>query len=488
MEVCEVSCGRVVDEVRTQGMGTMEAYDVIVIGGGTAGCNAAIRARQLGLSVICIERQRTLGGACLNAGCMPSKALLYASEIYEAARSGEHATLGIEGAPILNLARMMSYKIASVSALAKEVQSLFRKHQVPRLEGEARLAGPGKVIVRRTDGVESILQGKDIVIATGSEPIALPGVGFDHLRILDSTDALALDRVPSHLAIVGAGAIGVEVGSIWRRLGSRVTLVERLDRICPGLDGEVAEALQRFLRRQGLTFKLSTDVVAIDSLTDGVRLKLRPMGADEIDTLDAELVLIAIGRRPITAGLDLESVGLRTDSQGALPHIEHRTAATGIWVIGDATTGPMLAHKGEEEAIACAELIAGLPGHVDYSSIPSVLYTNPEVAMAGRTEEELKAAGVVYKVGRFPFAANARARICGEAEGFVKLLVDAGTNLILGAHLIGPGVGDMISELGVAMEASAICEDLARTCHPHPTRAEALRQAAMDAGGWMMQA
>jgi dihydrolipoamide dehydrogenase len=466
----------------------MSSYDVVIIGGGPGGYNAAIRAGQLGLKVACIEGRETLGGTCLNVGCMPSKALLHASELYEAAVSGELASLGIEMQPTLNLPQMMKQKDASVSALTKGIEFLFRKHKVEWIKGWGRLNGQGRVSVSHADGSSSELQAKDIVIATGSEPTPLAGVSLDNRRILDSTGALALAEVPKHLVVIGAGVIGLELGSVWRRLGSEVTVVEYLDRICPGLDTETAKTLQRTLSKQGMAFKLGTKVMGASATAQGVELSLEPAAGGAVEQLQADYVLVAIGRRPYTEGLGLENVGITPDKRGMLDNQQHRSAVPGIWVIGDVTSGPMLAHKAEDEAIACIERIAGHAAEVNYGAIPSVIYTKPEVATVGLTEEQLKADGRAYKVGKFPFTANSRAKINHEAEGFVKVLADERTDQILGVHIIGPSAGELIGEYCVALEFSASAEDIALICHPHPTRSEALRQAAMDVHGWAMQA
>ncbi|MBC9250288.1 dihydrolipoyl dehydrogenase [Pseudomonas alcaligenes] len=466
----------------------MSVYDVVVIGGGPGGYNAAIRAGQLGLKVACVEGRETLGGTCLNVGCMPSKALLHASELYEAACGAEFATLGIEVKPTLNLAQMMKQKEQSVAALTKGIEFLFRKNKVDWIKGWGRLDGVGKVLVSQADGSQLQLQAKDIVIATGSEPTPLPGVPFDNQRILDSTGALSLPQVPKHLVVVGAGVIGLELGSVWRRLGSEVTVIEYLDRICPGLDGETGKTLQRALSKQGMTFRLGTKVKAAEVTAQGVSLTLEPAAGGELQTLQADHVLVAIGRRPYTTGLGLESVGLSTDRRGQLDNQRHATAVPGIWVIGDVTSGLMLAHKAEDEAIACIERIAGHAAEVNYGVIPGVIYTSPEVASVGKTEEQLKEEGRAYKVGKFPFSANSRAKINHETEGFVKVLADERTDEILGVHMVGPSVSEMIGEYCVAMEFAASAEDIALICHPHPTRSEALRQAAMGVAGWIMQA
>ncbi|WP_448680281.1 dihydrolipoyl dehydrogenase [Pseudomonas nicosulfuronedens] len=466
----------------------MSAYDVIVIGGGPGGYNAAIRAGQLGLKVACVEGRETLGGTCLNVGCMPSKALLHASELYEAAAGGEFANLGIQVKPKLDLAQMMKQKTESVTALTKGVEFLFRKNKVDWVKGWGRIDGPGKVEVTATDGSKTALTAKDIIIATGSEPSPLPGVEVDNQRILDSTGALSIPEVPKHLVVIGAGVIGLELGSVWRRLGAEVTVIEYLDRICPGMDLETAKTFQRALTKQGMSFKLGAKVAQAKVSGKQVSLSVEPAAGGAAESIQADYVLLAIGRRPYTQGLGLDSVGLATDKRGMLENHEHRSSVPGIWVIGDVTSGPMLAHKAEDEAIACVELIAGKAGEVNYDVIPSVIYTHPEVATVGKTEEQLKAEGRAYKVGKFPFTANSRAKINHETEGFVKVLADERSDEILGVHMIGPNVGDMIAEYCVAMEFRGAAEDIARTCHPHPTRSEALRQAAMNVDGWAMQA
>lgn len=466
----------------------MSSYDVVIIGGGPGGYNAAIRAGQLGLKVACVEGRDTLGGTCLNVGCMPSKALLHASELYEAAVGGELATLGIEVKPTLNLPQMMKQKDDSVGALTKGIEFLFRKNKVEWIKGWGRLNGVGKVSVTQADGSRRELSAKDIVIATGSEPTPLPGVTIDNTRILDSTGALSLPEVPKHLVVIGAGVIGLELGSVWRRLGSQVTVVEYLDRICPGLDDETARTLQRTLTKQGMSFKLATKVTGAKASAKGVTLSLEPAAGGASEELKADYVLVAIGRRPYTEGLGLETVGITPDKRGMLENQQHRSGVPGIWVIGDVTSGPMLAHKAEDEAIACIERIAGHAAEVNYGVIPGVIYTKPEVATVGQSEEQLKAQGRAYKAGKFPFTANSRAKINHEAEGFVKVLADERTDQILGVHIIGPSAGELIGEYCVAMEFSASAEDIALICHPHPTRSEALRQAAMNVHGWAMQA
>ncbi|MBX3483914.1 dihydrolipoyl dehydrogenase [Phenylobacterium sp.] len=466
-------------------------YDVVIIGGGPGGYNAAIRAGQLGLRVACVDKGidggGTLGGTCLNVGCMPSKALLHASELYELA-TRDFAGIGIDVAPKLNLKQMQAQKAESVGQLTKGIEFLFKKNKVDRYQGAGKIAGPGKVEVTGADGAVASLAAKDIVIATGSLPSGLPGVEVDNRRILDSTGALSLPEVPGHLVVIGAGIIGLELGSVWRRLGAKVTVVEFLDRITPGMDAEVAKAFQRALAKQGMDFKLGAKVTGAKASKKGVSLTCEPVAGGAAETIEADYVLLAIGRRPYTDGLGLESVGITPDKRGFIETDHWKTSAPGVWAIGDVTHGPMLAHKAEEEAVACIETIAGKAGHVNYGIIPSVVYTYPEVAWVGKTEEELKAEGRAYKAGRFPFTANSRARINHETDGFVKVLADAATDEVLGAHLIGPSVSEMIGEYCVAMEFRAASEDVARTCHPHPTRSEALRQAAMGVEGWTMQA
>ncbi len=465
----------------------MSTYDIVILGGGPGGYNAAIRAGQLGLKAACVEGRATLGGTCLNVGCMPSKALLHASELYEAAAGTEFAHLGIEVKPTLNLAQMMKQKDESVAGLTKGIEFLFRKNKVDWIKGWGHIDGPGKVSVTDAQGNKAELLANDIIIATGSEPTPLPGVTIDNQRILDSTGALSLSEVPKHLVVIGAGVIGLELGSVWRRLGAQVTVVEYLDRICPGTDLEAGKTLQRALGKQGINFKLGTKVTAAIPSPTGVQLSLEAAAGGSAESLEADYVLVAIGRRPFTQGLGLENVGLTTDSRGMLANRGHRTEAAGVWVIGDVTSGPMLAHKAEDEAMACVEQIVGKAGEVNYALIPSVIYTRPELASVGKTEEQLKAEGRAYKVGKFPFSANSRAKINHETEGFAKVLADERTDEVLGVHLVGPSVSELIGEYCVAMEFSASAEDIALTCHPHPTRSEALRQAAMNVEGMATQ-
>ena len=465
----------------------MAQYDVVIIGGGPGGYNAAIRAGQLGLKVACIEGRGTLGGTCLNVGCIPSKAMLHASELYELANK-DFAKMGIDGKVTVNLPVMLQQKADSVLALTKGIEFLLKKNKVDYIKGWGSIAGPGKVAVKAEDGTETVLDTLNIIIATGSEPTPLPGVDVDQKRIIDSTGALVIPEIPKSMVVIGAGIIGLELGSVWRRLGAEVTVVEYLDRITPGMDAETAKTFQRILTKQGVKFKLGTKVTAAKASKTGVALTVEPSAGGAAETLNADYVLVAIGRRPFTKGLGLETVGIVPDKRGFIANDHFKTSAPGVWVVGDATYGPMLAHKAEDDGVACIELIAGKAGHVNYDLVPSVVYTFPEVAWVGKNEEELKAAGIAYKTGKFPFTANSRAKVNHEGEGFVKVLADATTDQILGVHMIGPQVGEMIGEYCVAMEFSASSEDVARTSHPHPTRSEALRQAAMGVEGWTMQA
>ena len=463
-------------------------YDVVIIGGGPGGYNAAIRAGQLGLKVACVEMRETLGGTCLNVGCMPSKALLHASELYEAAGT-EFAGLGIKvGNRELDLPQMMKQKADSVGQLTKGIEFLFKKNKVDWLKGRGRIAGKGQVEVEAADGSKTTVAAKNIIIATGSEPTPLPGVEFVEGKVIDSTGALALSAVPKKLIVIGAGVIGLELGSVWRRLGAEVEVVEFLDKIGAGMDAEVATAFQRGLTKQGMTFRMGTKVTGAKVAKDGVELTVEPAAGGKAETLKGDVVLVAIGRRPYTAGLGLETVGIETDKRGFIANDHFKAGQDGIWVIGDVTHGPMLAHKAEEDAVAAVELIAGKAGHVDYNLVPSVIYTGPEVAWVGKTEEQLKEAGVEFKKGKFPFAANSRAKINHETEGFVKVLADPKTDRVLGVHIYGPQAGELIGAACMTMAFGGASEDIARTSYAHPTRSEALKQAAMGVEGWIMQA
>ena len=455
------------------------AYDLIVIGSGPGGYVCAIRAAQLGLKTAVVEKWPTFGGTCLNIGCIPSKAMLNATELYEEAAE-KFAEMGIKvGGPSVDLAAMLKYKDKGVDGNVKGVEYLFKKNKIDTSRGVARITAPGSVEVISDDGKTQTLQAKAIVIATGSDVARLPGIAIDEKRIVSSTGALSLSKVPQKLLIVGAGIIGLELGSVWRRLGAAVTIVEFLDHILPGIDGEVARQAQRLLQKQGLTFKLSSKVGAIDASGKSLKVKVEPAGG-AAETLEADVVLVAIGRVPYTEGLGLDALGVKTDERGRVvvdPH--YRSSLAGIYAIGDVIAGPMLAHKAEEEGVAVAEILAGQAGHVNYEVIPNVVYTNPEIAAVGKTEEELKAAGVNFLVGKFPFSANARARANLATDGFVKILADAKTDRVLGVHILGPDAETMIAEAAIAMEFGASSEDIARTCHAHPTLSEAMKEAAL---------
>jgi dihydrolipoamide dehydrogenase len=456
-----------------------DSFDVIVIGSGPGGYVCAIRAAQLGLKVACVEKRATLGGTCLNIGCIPSKALLQSSEDFHAAAHKFHDHGIIIDGIKLDLARMQARKGEVVSANVKGVEFLFKKNKVTWLKGAGRVVAPDSVEV---DGTAYAT--KHIVIATGSESVPLPGVDVDEKNIVTSTGGLELDRVPDHMVVIGGGYIGLELGSVWLRLGAQVTVVEHLDRLVPTMDSEVAKTFERVLGKQGMTFRLGTKVTGARTGNDGVALTLEPAKGGASEELRADVVLVAIGRRAYTRDLGLDTVGVALDERGRVKTNEHyATNVPGIWAIGDVIVGPMLAHKAEEEGVALAELLAGQAGHVNYDVIPGVVYTWPEVASIGRTEDELKAAGITYNVGKFPFTANGRARAMGDTDGFVKILADKTTDRILGAHIIGPDAGTLIAELATAMEFGASSEDVARTCHAHPSLNEAVKEAALAVEG-----
>jgi dihydrolipoamide dehydrogenase len=440
----------------------------------------------LGLRTAIVEKRGKLGGTCLNVGCIPSKALLHASEYFEAAKTS-FADMGIlVGTPKLDLARMQSQKLAAVDGLTKGVEFLMKKNKVDYIVGHGRINGAGRVDVTGA-GAPQVLSTKNIVIATGSEVTPLPGVEIDEQRVVSSTGALALEKVPGKLIVIGGGVIGLELGSVWRRLGAQVTVIEYLDRITPTMDAEVSAQFLKILKKQGMAFELSTKVVGVERTRSGVAVQIEAAAGGEKRKLEADVVLVAIGRRPVTEGLGLDTIGVAPDKRGFVAHDGHFRAAPGVYVIGDVTHGPMLAHKAEEEGGAVAQIIAGKWGHVNFDVIPNVIYTNPEVATVGRTEEELKAAGIAYKVGKFPFMANSRARTNHETDGFVKILEDSTTRRVVGAHMVGVGVGELIGEVCVAMEFGASAEDIARTCHAHPTMSEAVREASKGVDGWIMQ-
>jgi dihydrolipoamide dehydrogenase len=457
-----------------------DSFDVVFIGGGPGGYIGAIKAAQLGMKVACVEKRGALGGTCLNVGCIPSKALLHSSHLYHEATHGMEKH-GIKvGKVELDLDAMMDNKDEVVETLTKGIEGLFKKNKVTYLVGHGRIAGPGKVEVELNDGGKQTLETRNIVIATGSESTPLPGIEVDEKRIVSSTGALELAQVPEHLVVIGAGYIGLEMGAVWQRLGSKVTVVEFLDRVTPGMDGEVSKQFQRILAKQGLEFKLNTKVTGVDSKGKKLKVTVEPAKGGDAATIECDIVLVAIGRRPFTAGLGLESVGITPDRRGMIEVDDHfKTSVDGIYAIGDVIRGPMLAHKAEEEGVALAEMLAGQRPHIDYNKIPGVVYTSPEVAAIGRTEEQLKEAGIKYKTGKFPFMANSRARSVGQTDGFVKILADAETDEILGCHIIGADAGTMIGELAVAMEFGASAEDLARTSHAHPTLEEAIKEAAL---------
>ncbi len=464
-----------------------EPFDVVIIGGGPGGYNCAIRAGQLGLKTVCVEMAETLGGTCLNVGCIPSKALLHASEAFAAAKN-DFPAMGIKTGKLdVDLDQMMAQKAETVKGLTQGVAFLLKKNKVTHIQGKGQITGPGKVTVTDADGKTQTLDTKHIVIATGSQPSTLPGIEIDEERIVTNTGALSLKAIPKKLVLIGAGVIGLEMGQVWSRLGADVTVIEYLDRILPGTDNEVAREARKIFKQQGLTFKLSTKVTGVEKLKTKLKVTTEPAKGGAAETLDADIVIVAIGRQPYTEGLGLESVGGKTDRRGVIETTNHFTVAPGVWAIGDCIEGPMLAHKAEDDGAAVAELIAGKAGHVDYNLVPGVVYTNPEIASVGQTEEQLKDAGINYKKGKFPFMANSRARTNHETLGFVKILTEEGTDRILGAHMIGAGVGEMIGEICVAMEFGASSEDIARTCHAHPTKSEAIRQAAMGVEGWTMQ-
>ncbi len=456
-----------------------DTYDLIVIGTGPGGYVCAIRAAQLGMRVAVVEKRATHGGTCLNVGCIPSKALLHASEFFHEAGHG-FAHLGINVKPKLDLEKMQAYKQEGIDGNTTGVAYLLKKNKVDTYQGLGTIAAAGQVHVTPQNGDPQVLSGKAIVIATGSDVAPLPGIEIDENQIVSSTGALELSTVPKKLIVVGAGVIGLELGSVWRRLGSEVLVVEFLDRIVPGIDSEVAKTFQRALKKQGLTFKLGHKVTEATAGPKGVNVTIEPAGGGKTERHTADVVLVAIGRRPFTDGLGLDELSVERDKAGRI-NIDQmfKSSVDGIYAIGDVIAGPMLAHKAEEDGVAFAELLAGQAGHVNYDLIPGVIYTNPEVATVGKTEEELKAADIAYSVGKFPFTANGRAKVNRTTDGFIKVLADAKTDRILGVHMIGTGVGEMIAEAVVIMEFGGSAEDLARICHAHPTMSEAVKEAAL---------
>ncbi len=464
------------------------AYDLIVIGTGPGGYVAAIRAAQLGMKVAVVEKRATHGGTCLNVGCIPSKAMLHASELFEeAGHSFGKMGIGV-GKPKLDLKAMLAFKDQGVDGNVKGVEFLLKKNKIDAVRGAARILAAGKVEVKAEDGKTQTLEAKSIVIATGSDVARLRGIEIDEKRIVSSTGALVLERVPERMLVVGAGVIGLELGSVWRRLGSEVIVVEFLDRILPGMDSEVCRQSQRLFEKQGLRFKLGSKVTAVDTAGKTLKANVEPAkvtgnlgGAAE--TVEADVVLVAIGRVPHTEGLGLDEAGVKRDERGRVAVDAHyATNVPGIYAIGDVIAGPMLAHKAEDEGVAVAEILAGQAGHVNYDVIPNVVYTYPEIASVGKSEDELKAAGIAYTSGKFPFTANGRAKVNLTPDGFVKILADAKTDRVLGVHIVGADAGNMIAEAAIAMEFGAAAEDIARTCHAHPTLPEAVKEAALAVG------
>jgi dihydrolipoamide dehydrogenase len=461
----------------------MATYDLVVIGTGPGGYVCAIRAAQLGMKVAVVEKDATLGGTCLNVGCMPSKSLLYASEMFEEA-GHSFAKMGVSvSAPKLDLPSMMKFKQQGIDGNVKGVEFLMKKNKIDVISGKGKILGTGKVEVAGKDGKTQTVETRNIVIATGSDIARLKGIEIDEKRIVSSTGALSLDKVPEKLLIVGAGVIGLELGSVWHRLGAQVMVVEFLDRILPGNDAEVAKQFQRILEKQGFAFKLGAKVTAVDTSGKTLVAQIEPAAGGSAEKLEADVVLVSIGRVPYTEGLGLKEAGVALDNRGRVQIDAHfATNVKGVYAIGDVVAGPMLAHKAEDEGVAVAEILAGQAGHVNYDVIPSVVYTTPEVSAVGKTEEELKQAGITYTVGKFPFTANGRSKVNQTTEGFVKVLADAKTDRVLGVHIVGREAGEMIHEAAVLMEFGGSAEDLARTCHAHPTRSEAIKEAALAVG------
>lgn len=456
------------------------SYDLIVIGSGPGGYVCAIRAAQLGLKVAIVEKRATHGGTCLNVGCIPSKALLHTSELYEEALHG-FARMGINVKPELDLGRMMAFKDEGVKGNVDGIAFLLKKNKIDPYHGIGRVLAAGRVQVTIPSGETIVLETKSIVIATGSDVARLPNIEIDEERIISSTGALKLSTVPKRMLVIGAGVIGLELGSVWRRLGSQVTVVEFLDRILPGMDNEIAKSSERIFAKQGMTFRLGTKVTAVECMDSALRVILEPAAGGTQDAFECDVVLVAIGRVPFTDGLGLEEVGVAFDGRKRITvNGRFETTVSGIYAIGDVIQGPMLAHKAEDEGVAVAEILGGQAGHVNYDVIPGVVYTAPEIATVGKSEEDLKAAGIAYTVGKFPFLANGRAKVNRTTDGFVKVLADAETDRILGVHIIGPVAGELIAEAAVIMEFGGSAEDLARTCHAHPTLAEAVKEAALS--------
>ncbi len=457
----------------------MDEFDIIVIGGGPGGYVAAIRASQLGKKTACIESRGALGGTCLNIGCIPSKSLLHSSELFKKANS-EFKSLGINTGNIsIDISKMMQHKKKSVDTLTKGVEFLFKKNKVTYFKGHGSFLDTNSIEIKLNDGTKKSIKGKNIVVATGSSVLSLPNITIDEKVIVSSTGALSLPKIPKKLIVIGGGYIGLEMGSVWSRLGTQVEVIEYLDHITPGMDKEISDSFLKILKKQGLKFHLSTKVNSVKKNSNGAIVEATSKEGD-IKKFDADVVLMSVGRKPNTNGLNLKKVGIELDDKGRIKTGKNfDTNIPNIFAIGDVISGPMLAHKAEEEGIAVAEYLAGKYGHVNYDVIPGVVYTSPEVAYVGKTEEELKLKKISYNVGKFPFLANSRAKINDEADGFVKILADKTTDKILGVHMIGPDVGNMIAEMALAMEFGASAEDVARTCHAHPTLTEAIKEAAL---------
>ena len=457
----------------------MDSFDLVVIGGGPGGYVCAIRASQLGLKTACIESRGTLGGTCLNVGCIPSKSLLNLSEnFHKAKKDFNHQGIEIEGIK-LNIEKMMSSKNKSVQVLTKGVEFLFKKNKVTYIKGKGVLFSKNDIVVYENNN-KTKYKAKNIVIATGSSVASLPGIEIDEKNIISSTGALSLKKVPKKLAVIGGGYIGLEMGSVWSRLGSEVTVIEYLDHITPGMDREISDEFKKILSKQGINFKMSSKVNNVQSTNSGVSINYTDLKNSKEETIEFDKVLVSVGRKPYTEGLNLSKIGVKKDNKGRIEvDAKLQTSIKNIFAIGDVIKGPMLAHKAEEEGIAVAEILAGQAGHVNYDVIPGVIYTSPEVASVGKTEEQLKNENQSYKVGKFPFLANSRAKVNNETEGFVKILADSKTDKVLGVHIIGPHCGDMIAEMALAMEFGASAEDIARTCHAHPTHTEAIKEAAL---------
>jgi len=455
-------------------------FDLVVIGGGPGGYVCAIRAAQLGLKAACVESRGALGGTCLNVGCIPSKSLLNLSEnFHKAQKDFNQQGIEIDGIK-LNIEKMMSNKNKSVQVLTKGVEFLFKKNKVTYFKGKGVLFSKNDIVVYESDNKRTNLKAKNIVIATGSDVTSLPGVNIDEKNIVSSTGALSFDKVPKKLAIIGGGYIGLEMGSVWSRLGSEVTVIEYLEYITPGMDREISNEFQKILTKQGIKFKMGSKVESVKNKGELVSIKYTNVKNSKEETVEVDKVLVSVGRKPYTEGLNLAKVGVKRDNKGRIEvNDKLQTTISNIYAIGDVIKGPMLAHKAEEEGIAVAEILVGQAGHVNYDVIPGVVYTSPEVATVGKTEEQLKEKKIPYKVGKFPFLANSRAKVNNETDGFVKILADSKTDKVLGVHIIGPHCGDMIAEMALAMEFGASSEDIARTCHAHPTHTEAIKEAAL---------